>query len=428
MAKGIELHRSRDEAVLNRSIFRPRFDNDELEAAWMAERLETFKRVNSRSLIFLAIMSVVFAVLDLAVLNSELSVILTRVGLFVFVSILLVMVRRVNDVRTGDWLFASACIVGLGVTWFQVFLSLPAPQIMDWWLVTLAMLGVVFMVLTEMVLRARLSVAGTLLLFGLVVPFKVNMGWVEAMLGLNHIVIIFVVGWAAAWQVETSRRLAFFRRLELEQERGRTIDLLRNMLPTTIADRLLRSAETIAERHPAVTVLFADIVGFTPWASGRDAEEVVEVLDQIFTAFDKLCDTHGVEKIKTIGDAYMAVGGVPSTVGPTACSVVHLACDMLIAATDITAQRGTPLQLRIGVHEGPAVAGVIGRKKFLYDLWGDTVNTAARVEANGIAGRVQVTKVVAKQLGAEFDVEARGEIEMKGKGSVEAFLVSRIDL
>ena len=427
MAKGIELHRSSDEAVLNRSIFRPRFDNEHLEAAWMAERLETFKRVNSRSLVFLGLMSVVFAVLDLAVLNSGLSVILTRVGLLIFVSVLLLGVHRVRDVRAGDRLFAAACVVGMGIMWFQVFLTLPANKIMDWWLVTLAMFGVVFMVLTEMVLWARLSVAGTLLLCGLVVPFKVDMGWVEAVLGLNHIVIIFIVGWAAAWQVETSRRLAFVRRLELEEERGRTVDLLRNILPTTIADRLLHSPETIAEQHQAVTVLFADIVGFTPWASGRSAQEVVEVLDQIFTAFDNLCDKHGVEKIKTIGDAYMAVGGVPSTDGPTASCVVHLAFDMIIEATEITAQRGTPLQLRIGVHEGPAVAGVIGRKKFLYDLWGDAVNTAARVESNGIPGRVQVTEEVARQLGEEFEVESRGEIEMKGKGPIEAYLVSRID-
>ena len=369
-------------------------------------------------------MSLVFAFLDVLFLQSALNVTLTRFGLFVFVSVLLVGVNLVTNVRTADRGFTAACVLGLGVMWFQVFLTLPAHQLKDWWLVTLAMFGVVFMVLTETALWARLIVAAFLLLLGLVVPFQVEMGWVEALLGFTHIGVIYAVGWAAAWQVETSRRLAFLRQLALENERGRSVDLLRNILPKPIADRLLRSPETIAEQHPSVTVLFADIVGFTPWASTRDAEEVVAVLDQIFTAFDALCEQYDVEKIKTIGDAYMAVGGVPVANGPTSPRVVRLGLDMLSAAEEIMADKGNALQLRIGIHEGPAVAGVIGRRKFLYDLWGDTVNTAARVESHGVAGRVQVTESVALQLDDAFEVEARGAIDLKGKGMTSVFFVS----
>lgn len=424
MANGIHLRLTNDESVLNQSLVCPRFENPLLEAAWMVERLETFKRVNRRSLLFLAVMSLVFAFLDVLFLQSDLGVTLTRFGLFVFVSILLVGVNRVTNVRTADRGFAAACVLGLGVTWFQVFLTLPAHQLQDWWLVTLAMFGVVFMVLAETALWARLVVAAFLLLLGLVVPFQVEMGWVEAFLGFIHIAVIYAAGWAAAWQVETSRRLAFMRQMALEDERGRSVDLLRNILPKPIADRLLRSPETIAEQHPSVTVLFADIVGFTPWAARHGAEDVVAVLDQIFTAFDALCEQHGVEKIKTIGDAYMAVGGVPVANGPTAPPVVRLGLDMLSTAKEIMADKGDTLQLRIGIHEGSAVAGVIGRRKFLYDLWGDTVNTAARVESHGVAGRVQVTESVALQLDDAFEVEARGVIDLKGKGMTSVFFVS----
>ena len=425
MSNGMGFHRLNKNAVLNRSFIRPRFDDPMLESAWMDERLEAFKRVNSRALIFLALMSLIFAVLDHFLVGSAITVTLVRIGMVLFLSVVLVGVNKVTDVNTGDRFFAIACTIGFGVLWFKVFLTLPAHQITDWWLVTLAMFGVMFMVLTETALWARLFVAFVLLLYGMVVPFKVGMGWVEAVLGLNHIVVIFVVVWVAAWQVETSRRLAFARQLEIEGERRRSDDLLRNILPTSIADRLLHSPGTIAEQHPSVTVLFADIVGFTPWASNRKAEEVVEVLDQIFTAFDALCDKHGLEKIKTIGDAYMAVGGVPVASPSSTPSVVRMALDMLDSTKDITEQRNEPLQLRIGVHVGPAVAGVIGRRKFLYDLWGDTVNTAAHIESHGIPGRVQVTKAVVEQLDDGFEVEARGPVELKGKGPMEAYLVSR---
>ena len=415
------------ESVLTRSLIRPRFDDPALEAAWAVERLETFKRVNSRSLLFLAVMALIFTLLDLAFLDSPPSAIATRIGLFVMLTAVLVAVRRVTNVRTGDRLFAAACIGGAGLYWFLIFMTLPDHQLIDWWLVTLAMLGIVFMVLTEMAIWARLAVAGCLVLFGLAVPLTVAMPPQDAFLGMVHIVIVYAAGWAAVLQVETSRRLAFVRELDLEEERGRTVALLRNMLPTPIADRLLRSPDAIAEHHPAVTVLFADLVGFTPWASTRSAEEVVAVLDQIFTAFDELCDRHGVEKIKTIGDAYMAAGGVPMANGPTAPAVVRLGLDMIAAAETITTENDAALQLRIGVHEGSVVAGVIGRRKFLYDLWGDTVNTAARVESHGVPGRVHVTQGVADQLGDDFAVEERGTIDLKGKGPMVTHLVGRSD-
>ncbi|MEC9071068.1 MAG: adenylate/guanylate cyclase domain-containing protein, partial [Myxococcota bacterium] len=298
MSKGLQLHQPGAEATLNRSFFRPIFEEPKLEAAWMVERLETFKRVNKRALWVLVLVSLVFAFMDVAYVDSELPVFLTRIAFVVFLSLLLVVVNKVSTVRWGDPLIAVACITGLAATWFHIFLKLPANLVQDWWLVTLALFGIVLLVLVEMMLLARLTVAGVLLVFGVGAPLKLGMDWNEALYGIGHVLIIFLVGWVAAWQVEVSRRLAFARRMEVEEERGRTVSLLRNILPESIADRLLNSPETIAERHQSVTVLFADIVGFTPWAADCEADEVVEVLDQIFSAFDSLCDQHGVEKIK----------------------------------------------------------------------------------------------------------------------------------
>ncbi len=240
-----------------------------------------------------------------------------------------------------------------------------------------------------------------------------------------HLVLIAVIGWLAAWQVELARRLAFVRLLGVEQEQARTVGLLRNILPSPIADQLLGSPDTIAERHDDVAVLFADIVGFTPLAAGLEAERVVQVLDRVFTEFDQLCDRHGVEKIKTIGDAYMAAGGVPSGQDAQLDAVLALALDMLEVVDTIGKDLETDLRLRIGVHAGPVVAGVIGRRKFIYDLWGDTVNTASRMEAHGTPGRVQVTEAIALRLGDAFHVEPRGTVEVKGKGPMATYFVAR---
>ena len=146
---------------------------------------------------------------------------------------------------------------------------------------------------------------------------------------------------------------------------------------------------TIAERHEKVAVLFADIVEFTPWTATQEPQKVVATLDQIFSEFDRLCDRYGVEKIKTIGDAYMAAGGVPQGSQAKVQDVVRLALEMLEVVQQIPTSSAKSVQIRIGVHQGPVIAGVIGQHKFVYDLWGDTVNTAARMESHGIAGRLQ---------------------------------------
>ena len=210
--------------------------------------------------------------------------------------------------------------------------------------------------------------------------------------------------------------------------------LLRNVLPHSIAERLKGRpevtadgfAEMIADSFAEATVLFADIVDFTKFAAGVSAEALVDVLNDIFTRFDRIADHRGLEKIKTIGDAYMVAAGLPVPVADHASRAVHMAFDMIEAIDCLNAQRRCRLKVRIGIDSGAVVAGVIGNRKFLYDLWGDVVNTASRMESHGVAGRIHVTGATRQRLGEPFMLENRGAILVKGKGEMHTwFLNSR---
>lgn len=206
-------------------------------------------------------------------------------------------------------------------------------------------------------------------------------------------------------------------------EQARSERLLLNILPATIAAQLRDHARTIAESHPNVTVLFADIVGFTPLAEELEAESLVELLNDVFVVFDDLVQAAGLEKIKTIGDAYMVVGGVPEPCADHLFAVLELALAMSDAISHVRTPHGARLQLRIGVDTGPVVAGVIGRHKFSYDVWGDTVNTASRMESHGVAGRIQVTERVARAARPYFQFERRVSVTIKGKGTMTTYLL-----
>jgi adenylate cyclase len=195
------------------------------------------------------------------------------------------------------------------------------------------------------------------------------------------------------------------------------------VLPGPIAERLKTGESLIVDRFDAVSVMFADIVGFTSVASKTSPEAVVTMLNEVFSMFDKLAEQHGLEKIKTIGDAYMVVAGIPQPVADHATAIAHMALDMLAGIAAYAQRTGTDLSIRIGVHSGSVVAGVIGTKKFIYDLWGDTVNTASRMESTGLPGRVQVTEATYALLREQFELEERGLVEIKGKGSMRTYLL-----
>ncbi|MCZ7680908.1 MAG: hypothetical protein M5U28_19855 [Sandaracinaceae bacterium] len=231
-----------------------------------------------------------------------------------------------------------------------------------------------------------------------------------------------LLGMQISYRTERYRRRDFLQARALREEQERSERLLHNMLPRPIADRLKGGATTIADSVQGVTVLFADIVGFTELSARMTPSELVELLNRIFTTFDELAERHGIEKVKTIGDAYMAVGGLTVARDDHAAAVTALALDMRAALATLAPTAG--ISIRIGIHTGPVVAGVIGKSKYVYDLWGDTVNTASRMESHGKPGAVQITEATRAALGDAFPIEERGVVEIKGKGPMRTFWIS----
>jgi adenylate cyclase len=212
----------------------------------------------------------------------------------------------------------------------------------------------------------------------------------------------------------------------LQSEHERAESLLLNILPGSIAERLKAHQGTIADQFTAASVLFADVVDFTPRSEHLSASEVVGLLDRLFSQFDILAERQGLEKIKTIGDSYMVAAGVPETREDHATALAGLALDMVQATRPGGTVADLGLELRVGINSGPVVAGVIGRKRFLYDLWGDAVNIASRMESQGTPGQIQITQATYELIKDEFACESRGTVSVKGKGDMETwYLVGR---
>ena len=210
--------------------------------------------------------------------------------------------------------------------------------------------------------------------------------------------------------------------VEIEKEKSE--HLLLNILPGTIAGRLKAGEKTIANGHQIVSVLFADLCGFTKLSRKTSPADLVSMLNEIFTTFDDIVKNHGVEKIKTIGDCYMLVGGLPNPRDDHAHAVADTALEMVQALERINKNRDIDLAMRIGIHSGPVVAGVIGKIKFTYDIWGDTVNVASRMESSGLPGKIHISEQTMAELNSQFNLEERGMVECKGLGQVKTFFVN----
>jgi len=240
----------------------------------------------------------------------------------------------------------------------------------------------------------------------------------------------FFIAMIAGYFFEKTNRKIFIQNILIKEqqealvsEQNKSERLILNILPKAIAERLKNKDEIIAESFESVSVLFADIVSFTTMSSVLKAEEVVSLLNEIFLLFDILVEKHGCEKIKTIGDAYMAVSGVPTKDENHASKIASLAINMMNEIINFNKHRDIKIRIRIGINSGPVVAGVIGRKKFLYDLWGDTVNTASRMESYGVPDKIQITESTRLLIHEEYIVEPREEIDVKGKGKMNTFFI-----
>jgi adenylate cyclase len=276
--------------------------------------------------------------------------------------------------------------------------------------------GILFTVYAALVLERRWTAALGLFFIAVAVVF----GFLEDTLAVNRpapdpalsaalytIVLVCVIVLTAPVFVIILERLSF--------ERERAESLLLNVLPAEVAAELKQRGETTARRFDSISVLFADIVGFTPMSAEMDPEEVVSQLNEVFTSFDALADRYRCEKIRTIGDNYMVASGVPVPRQDHAQALARMALEMLHYAED------GPLSFRIGINSGPAVAGVIGTKKFQYDVWGDTVNTASRMESHGEPGRIQISEATYNLISDDFTCTPRGPIEVKGKGTLDTW-------
>ncbi|NEO85205.1 MAG: adenylate/guanylate cyclase domain-containing protein [Spirulina sp. SIO3F2] len=236
-----------------------------------------------------------------------------------------------------------------------------------------------------------------------------------------QILSALVISMFAGYTIEWYARRDFLNARTIEAERLANERLLLNILPVAIAQRLKQQEATIADRFESIPILFADLVGFTPLSAQLNPIQLVELLNTLFSAFDLLTERYQLEKIKTIGDAYMVVGGLPNPHPDPVGAIAELALAMRTEVQHLAQRQNTKLAVRIGIHTGTVVAGVIGKKKFSYDIWGDAVNTASRMESHGQPDRIHITAATAALLQNRYDCQRRGQIEIKGKGLMETY-------
>ncbi|WP_422746499.1 adenylate/guanylate cyclase domain-containing protein [Mycobacterium sp. WMMD1722] len=276
---------------------------------------------------------------------------------------------------------------------------------------TIVALGVVASIVIELIVPDDRQVGP---------PWMLTVGFILS--AVSSTLMVFATVWYALRETDRAERA-------MEAEYQRSEKLLANILPTSVAARLKDPTHSIiADRYDDASVLFADIAGYTERASDTSPTELVRFLDQLYTDLDALVDRHGLEKVKTSGDSYMVVSGVPRPRPDHVEALACLALDMADAVADLTDHRGRAVPLRIGLAAGPVVAGVVGARKFFYDVWGDAVNVAARMETTDVVGRIQVPHNIYERIRHSFDFEERGDVDIKGKGVIHTwYLVGRRD-
>jgi class 3 adenylate cyclase len=285
---------------------------------------------------------------------------------------------------------------------------------------------------TYTLLRLRFVFVALVTVVGIAayLPYALTAAYIlplSLVLATLYLVSFGTLGLLAAYRTERFTRDLFLRERQLDQERARSDGLLLNILPQAIIEQLKASPSgRIAQAFDQVSVMFADAVGSTEQAARSSPEAFADSLDELFRTFDTIADRHGLEKIKTIGDAYMAVAGAPIPLEDHADAAVAMALDVLAEAGDVRWPSGDPIVVRVGVASGPAVAGVVGVRKFAYDLWGDTVNLASRLEEYGEAGQVLVSESTATQVADRYDFAPARMMDLKGKGPTAVrFLLGR---
>ena len=311
----------------------------------------------------------------------------------------------------------TSCLAGVGsATAFIVLLGWGT--MFHLWYVNLAVLLIA--VPLRVVLKAILAGLIIILYGGMFFYFSNHDGYVNApQITLNLLGLSNIFGTLLVLGIPMGMYSKF-----LVEEREISEKLLHNIMPKQIAELLKNSTEPVALENPDISVMMADIVNFTSFSNQVSAEKVVSLLNNMFSRFDDVVSEHNVEKIKTIGDAYMVVAGLPEPRTDHAQVLVKMSAKLIEIADEYNDHEGNPIQLRIGIHSGPAVSGVIGKSKFAFDVWGDTINTAARLESNGEPGRIHLSQKTFDQLQSDLVSDAESQsVDIKGKGVMKTFLI-----
>ncbi len=289
------------------------------------------------------------------------------------------------------------------------------------------LLVTIFVIYSVFRLRFPLATAAGVLSMCVFVAAAVAKGLLASHDAFRHAAVLVVAnawGMVICYQMEVATRREFVAMRELVEERARSQSLLLNILPAELAQELSASGTARPARYDSATILFTDFSGFTQAASAMPAERMVSELNEIFAAFDDICDEEGVEKIKTIGDAYMAAAGLPKPCTDHAQRCVRAGLRMVDYLRERNRTAPFKWSLRVGVHSGPVVTGVVGKRKYAFDVWGDTVNIASRMESAGEAGRANVSAYTFDLIRSEFDCEYRGKVDAKGKGQIDMYFVT----
>ena len=398
-----------------------RFDSDEREADFRASYHASLRR-QTRAVLGLTIsLYLLYGFLDRWLAPGVLAyIVAVRVLVCGIVAGVLVLTFHRAFERWRDPLLAVALLVA--AAGILAMLAIDSGELRN-----LYWVGLILVILGGQALfRLRFPLA-TALTVVIIAAYDVEMLWIggfrwEVLVNNNFaLASAAIIGAFAGYNIEKYARRSFCDRLVLEAERRRSDALLLNVLPAAIAERLKAGEAAIADQHSEASVLFADICDFTDLSSRLSPDELVALLNEVFTGFDEVAREKGIEKIKTVGDAYMAVAGLPVPQPDHLERIADTALAMRERLGRLNRLQAGELDLRIGISTGPVVAGVIGQSKFSYDLWGDTVNTASRMETHGVVGRIQVTERVFERLSDRYLFEPRGEIDVKGKGRMRTW-------
>jgi class 3 adenylate cyclase len=403
-----------------------RFRDAELEARYRAARMQADLRQARVSILAGAVINVGFAPLDYLILTENLgATLILRIvaGLLLGLVMLALTYARYFESRL---VYGAAFAISSFTLIYAALIAVSgAPDVYLSGYV-LVILFVLFFVPVGFVNACVIAWSGTIL-FAVLVTLTRSTDLGSLLTVYSQFLAANFMGAFALYWMERFHRLDFVNLEAIATERSRYGDLLVRILPRSIVERLERGERSIADDFAEATVLFADIAGFTGVSAQRRPAEMVAFLNRIFGRFDELVARHEVEKIKTIGDAYMVAGGVPRVRPDHAEAIAELALDMMAETDRMEGPDGAPVRIRIGIHTGPLVAGVIGESRFAYDIWGDTVNTASRMENLSPPGRIHVSDALYQRLNDKYRFERHGEIEVKGKGPMTTWhLTSRL--